>query len=66
MESYKGRLYTYALKSASPAEVAAVGDTFQAAGWIEIDFLPKSGPPTHIIFEWQLDRPPVYPSVDWP
>lgn len=64
--SRKGFRYTYKLQSNSPAELGKVGDAYQNAGWIEVDFLPESGPPTHVIFEWQNDGPPIYPSVDWP
>ena len=64
--SRKGFRYTYELQSSSPAELGKVGDAYQNAGWIEVDFIPEKGIPTHVIFEWTLDRLPVYPEVDWP
>lgn len=63
--SSKGFRYAYTIKSKSMSdlgkELDEVGSAFQNCGWIEVDFLPETGFPTTVIFEWQLDRPPVYP-----
>lgn len=63
---YKGFLYTYALKSDSPAEVVAVGEAYQNAGWIEEKFIPDTDPPTHIVFKWTQDGRPRHPEVVYP
>lgn len=65
--SRKGFRYAYPLKSTNEAmlgqELDKVGNAYQDAGWIEVDFLPEEGFPTHVVFEWQNDGPPIYPSV---
>lgn len=66
--SHKGFRYPYPLISKSQAEIGkevnVVGNAYQNAGWMEVDFIPAEGLPTHIIFEWQLDGPPVYPCIN--
>lgn len=63
----KGFRYYYPITSKSQLalgkELDAVGNAYQNAGWIEVGFVPESGFPTHVIFEWQFDRPPIYPNV---
>lgn len=59
--------YEYKLSTRYPQEYEAVNFSYLQAGWKEIDFRSDdAGFPTHIIFEWPLDRPPIYPSVNWP
>lgn len=62
----KGTLYNYPLKSIYPQEYEAAVFAYSQAGWKEVGALPAEGLPTHIIFEWQLDSPPIYPAVAWP
>lgn len=68
--SHKGFRYAYPVFSKSQLqlgkEIDIIGTAFQNAGWIEVDFIPESGLPTYIIFEWQHDSPPVYPAVNYP
>ena len=63
--SHKGFRYHYNVKSKSMSdlgrELDKVGNAFQNCGWIEVDFLPETGFPTTVIFEWQYDCPPRYP-----
>lgn len=65
--SHKGFRYAYPLESSGQAslgkEIDRVGNAYQLAGWIEVDYIPKDGIPTHIIFEWQQEGIPVYPDV---
>ena len=65
--SHKGIKFPYPLVSRTQAdlgkEIDAVGNAYQNAGWKEVDVIPAEGFPTHIVFEWQQDRPPFYPSV---
>lgn len=67
---YKGYQYRYQIISRTQyelgKEIDAVGSAFQYAGWKEVAVLPATGFPTHIIFEWQYDRPPIYPSINYP
>lgn len=58
--------YAYRLTSGHLPEYEAVVFAYTQAGWVEVAALPESGLPTHIIFEWQKDCPPIYPSVNWP
>ena len=64
--SCKGFRYEYLLRSNNPQEYEAVNFAYLSVGWKEIDSLPASGGLTRIIFEWTLDRPPIYPFVNWP
>lgn len=64
--SSKGFRYEYELQSKYPQEYEAVNFAYLQAGWKEIGALPEEGLPTHIIFEWQNDGTPYYPSVNWP
>ena len=65
--SRKGFQYPYPLVSKTQAElgkeVDIVGNAYQNAGWIEVDTIPADGFPTHIVFEWQNDGLPVYPTI---
>lgn len=68
--SNKGHIYQYPIASKSQfdlgKEVNIVGNAFQNAGWKEVDFIPATGFPTHIVFEWQKDGPPIYPYISLP
>lgn len=64
--SCKGFHYEYKLSSIYPQEYEAVNFAYTQAGWKEIGVLPDEGIPSHIIFEWQHDGPPIYPFVNWP
>lgn len=64
--SCKGFRYVYKLSSIYPQEYEAVNFAYLQAGWKEIPTLPESGLPTQIVFEWQQDCPPVFPTVNWP
>lgn len=63
--SMKGFRYQYPLKSHYPTEYEAVLFAYTGVGWKEVGFLPDEGFPTHIIFEWEKNTPPLYPSVNW-
>lgn len=67
--SHKGFRYAYPIKSGNQAslgkEMDLVGNAYELAGWREVDFIPEEGFPTHIVFEWQHDGIPIYPSVDF-
>ena len=64
--SSKGFKYEYHLNSKYPHEYEAVNFAYLSAGWKEIGALPDEGIPTHIVFEWPHDGPPIHPSVNWP
>lgn len=64
--SCKGFRYNYKLKSKYPQEYEAVNFAYTNAGWDEVGALPDDGIPTHIVYEWQKDGPPIYPFVNWP
>lgn len=64
--SLKGHRYAYKLKTILPQEYEAVNFAYYQAGWKEVDSIPDDGIPTHIIFEWTRDGPPVYPVVNFP
>ena len=65
--SYKGHRYAYHVVSKEPgklaAEIDAVGNAFQNAGWIECEIIPDSGFPAQIVFAWTLDSKPVIPMI---
>lgn len=67
--SRNGFLYHYPIASKSQLnlgkEIEIVGNAFQYAGWKEVDILPATGFPTHIVFEWQKDGPPIFPNIDF-
>lgn len=63
--SSKGFRYNYELESHYPQEYEAVNFAYTNAGWEEIGALPDKGIPTHIVYEWKKDGPPVYPFVNW-
>lgn len=63
--SMKGFRYQYHLKSHYPTEYEAVLFAYSQVGWKEVGFLPDEGFPTHIIFEWEKNTPPLYPAVNW-
>lgn len=62
----KGFRYEYQLTSQYPQEYEAVNFAYLQAGWREVGAKPDTGIPTHIIYEWDYDRPPIYPFVNWP
>lgn len=64
--SCKGFRYEYKLSSVYPQEFEAVTFAYLQAGWKTAGILPEVGIPSHIIFEWQKDGPPIYPFVNWP
>lgn len=64
--SCKGFRYEYAMSSHDPLEYLETVLAYTRAGWVEVTVCPSSGVPTHIVFEWPFDRPPIYPHVDWP
>ena len=64
--SCKGFKYEYRLGSKYPQEYEAVSLAYLQAGWKAVGVLPDEGLPTHVVFEWQQDGPPTYPSVPWP
>ena len=64
--SRKGTIYHYPLQSQYPQEYEAVNFAYTQSGWKEVGALPEIGLPTHIVFEWQKDSPPIYPMVNWP
>ena len=64
--SRKGFRHKYELSSLQPQEYEAVVFAYLQAGWVEIEVLPEAGSPKYIVFEWQKDGPPCYPSVNWP
>lgn len=65
--SSNGFRYEYLLQTNNPLEYEAVNFAYLSVGWKEVDALPdKVGNLTRIIFEWQQDRPPLYPRVNWP
>ena len=66
MLSCKGFRYEYAMSSHDPQEYLEAVIAYCHAGWVEITARPPTGVPTHIVFEWPLDRLPIYPRVDWP
>ena len=64
--SRKGFRYEYRLSSKYPQEFEAVTFAYLQAGWKSVGALPAEGLPTHLVFEWQGDGPPIYPFVNWP
>lgn len=64
--SCKGRRYAYKLKTIFPQEYEAVNFAYLQVGWKEVGSIPDDGIPTHIVFEWTRDGPPVYPDVNFP
>lgn len=64
--SSKGFRHEYRLKSFYPQEYEVVNFAYLQAGWKEVGAIPSEGIPTHIIFEWTKDSPPLYPFVNWP
>ncbi len=64
--SKKGFRYEYRLSSVFPQEYEAVNFAYLQAGWKEVGAIPDEGIPTHIVFEWQKDGPPIFPFVNWP
>lgn len=64
--SCKGFRYEYLLSSNHPHEYEAVNFAYLSVGWKEIDVLSTDTGLPRIIFEWQQDKPPIYPYVNWP
>lgn len=64
--SCKGFKYEYRLDSKYPQEYEIVCSAYLQVGWEAVGVLPDEGLPTHVVFEWQQDGPPTYPSVPWP
>lgn len=64
--SNKGYRFEYRLTSGYPHEYEAVSFAYLQAGWKEVSARPEAGLPTHIVFEWQQDGPPIFPVVNWP
>ena len=66
--SCKGREYRYKVRSKTQAELSAelpvVFAAYQNAGWKEVGYEPNDGFPKEIIFEWPLDRLPIYPHIE--
>ena len=64
---HKGIRYTYRVISKGPtqlaAEIDAVGNAFQNAGWIECEIIPETGFPAYIVFEWTQDSKPILPVI---
>lgn len=62
--------YAYEIQSKTQSalgkELDIIGNAFQNAGWVEVGFIPETGIPTHVIFEWRQEGRPVYPSISYP
>lgn len=67
--SHKGFQFPYRIRSQRLAdyyrELDIVCTAYQNAGWMEVEFRPADRQmKEEIIFEWQRDSQPHYPTID--